>query len=458
MSSNLVSQKNYNTPALASEEIGIPESLSTKIQPKLTELHTQYVNIPTTSGAGPFSDGQQFSVQLPQNGYLQAGSLVLNFKSQFNYTEANTYAFGGPSASCGQLFNRISASAGSLMIDDVQNYFAYHSLLLESVATQSYSENTANILEGCYNDGTLESNGGASAGIVYATTTVSGTPYTALTKGTIYNYSMNVCLPVLSSGKNFPLWLLTSPLTLTFYLNMSGNAFTVPTPITNASFNVISPSITYHQVTLPKELELNIKDTMRATGQLYELGVGGVATYLNAVPQNASLSYNLSTNLASLNAVAYVAIQNLGVQTANKYFFKPEEQNTSVNSRLYCNNNQVNNYQINSDDMRIAEWMRALSGVFNFNTVYRYQYTTAVGRPAWNSNAFEGSTAQVRGYINGFSLRKNSEDNLSFTGTETQTLTLNLDRSVSAPATYFIFLFYDRIISLDADGRISVNQ
>lgn len=456
--SNLVSQKTYNTPALASEEIGIPESLSTKIQPKLTELHTQYVNVPTTSGAGPFSDGQQFSVQLPMNSYLQAGSLVLNFKSQFNYTEAVTYSFGGPSASCGQLFNRISASAGSLMIDDIQNYFVYHSLLLESVATQSYSENVANITEGCYNDGTPEVNGGASAGLSYLSTTVSGTPYTALTQGAIYNYSMCVCLPVLSSGKNFPLWLLQAPLTLTFYLNMSGNAFTTPSPVTNASFNIISPSVTYHQVAIPRQLELSIKDTMRATGKLYELGVGGVSTYLNAVPANASLSYNLSTNLASLNAIAYVAIQNLGVQTANKYFFKPEDQNTSVNTRAYCNNNQVANYQVNSDDMRLSEWRRALSGVFNFNTVYRYQYTTSVGRPSWNSSAYEGSTAQVRGYINGWCLRKNSEDNLSFTGTETKSLILNLDRSSSRAATYFIFTFYDRIISLDSEGRISVNQ
>ena len=455
---SLVSNKTYNTPALSSEEIGIPESLSTQIQPKLTEIYNQYVNVPSTSG-NSFSDGGQFSFQLPTVGYLESGSLNLRFNVQFNYTGSGVnWSFAGSSASCGQLFNRISAQCGSIIIDDIQNYFSYHSLLLESCSMPNYAENTANINEGCYSDATPSTNGGAGSGIAYSSTTIYPTPYFSFSGTSSYSFNMNVCLPFLNSGRSFPLFLLQAPMILTFYLNTSSNAFVTTGAVSNTSFTLSNPSINYHQLCLPRQLELSIKDTMRATGRLYEMNLGGVNNYINAVPANSSVNYNLSTQLASLNAVAYVAIQNLGVQTASKYFFKPETQDTTVNSRLYCNSNQVLNFACNSDDIRLGEWRRALSGVFNFNTVHRYAYNnTAFGRPSWNSAVAEGSTPQTRGYINGFNLRRLSEDNVSFGGTETHSLILNLDRNTSTACTYFIYLFYDKVITISADGMVSVN-
>lgn len=455
-----VSVLSYNTPELASNELGVPESLSTKTQPRLTQLHTQYVKIPCTSGVS-FGEGQQMSFQLPTTGYLQASSLTLDFNINLvhNAVTGGLWRFGGSSASCAQLFNRITLSCGSVVIDDIQNYFAYHSMLLESCATPNYSENTANITEGCYNDNTTVLQGGAAEGINFNTGgTTTGPAYGSYNSGQTINFNMNVCLPSLLSSKSFPLYLLQAPMIITFYLNTSNNAFFLGGTTTSAVFTLSQPSLNYYQVCLPKETENSIKETMLATGSNYELNLTGVNSYVNAVQANSSLSYNLSTHLASMNGLCYVAVSDLGLITGNKYFFKPEQQDLTVNSRLYVNNNQVCNYAVNSDDMRLAEWRKSINGIFSSTVVHRYaNLVVASGRPAFNANTFEGGAAQTRGFINGFSTRKNSEDNVSMTGTEARSIILNLDRSTSAAATYFIFLFFDRIVSIDGMGRVSNN-
>lgn len=412
----------------------IPSSVSASTAKRSIPADCSLVNI--VSQSSDQTSGGQILINLPNtpNTFIKNGSVYLRFKlsakttvlsnadqwirsgSAIGNAELNAQASSGKNVgSWSSAIQRITISAGSQVLEQINNYNVFHeALLLHSGG--GYSQYDMQLLEG--------GQFGASA---YSADTwkVANAAAVGTTVGNVY-----VTIPLFcglfnaQDGKDLPLGLMSGGLQV--MVDLAPDNWTFAATNCSPTMIVSQASLSYEAVTVSSEYVNGLRADLAQQGQLFQMPF--VSSLIMNVGSLATLDVTYGVGLNSLKAVLFTQ-KATPVITAYKYSIA--DAPTAL--RVYADGKLQNNFQMSDITTYYAELNRALgnlqsrtstSGVADMLVHYHDQY-----------------------FYSGLSFNKFNDGNLTFTGTKCQQLQFHLEKTGTAGST-FIMMFYDAILTV----------
>jgi hypothetical protein len=411
----------------------IPESIMSSRVPKPIPSMNRVISIPSQSGNA--SQSGQIVIQIAggadSNGYMRAGSAYLRAVVTVTKTAGgnadNLLFFANQTKSAASIINRLQISANGTMLENIQNYSNWHSLVQSQGCNANYVENDCSITE-------------------YANTDV------AIGQGT--SATFNVAIPlfsgILSNAKSFPLFLSG----LMIQLDLNSAALSFKSSGTGATFGlsyvVSQAELVYESINPDQSLLQGIRMSMAQSGRLFELPYStplGLTTATTA--GQASFSYNVGLNLASVSGV-FVSEVSQAVEQANtavNAFIRNSTEAQTNSRRFYLDGKQMVNYDVWADSQNFNETQRALGSLLSLDN-------TTLGTRATYCAAGESAGSY---YVVGQSGRRFAESDLCMSGSPCSNLVIQLSKSGTPIASsVYINVLYDAVAVLDANGSCAV--
>lgn len=419
-------------------DTAIPASLMSSRVPKPIASANRILSIPSQSGSANASGTLYWQIAggSNANGFLRAGSAYL--RAQVVVTKGaggadNSLIFANETNSASSLINRLQISANGTMLETINRYDNFHAIVQSQATNANYVNNDCSITE-------------------YATVQSAVAAATTFT----YNIAIPLFSGVLSNSKSWPLFLagLNIQIDLNSVLASFKTYGTTPSAVT--AFTVSQAEIVFENV-CP---DFGLLDTMRAqmaqTGKMFELPMStalGLTTSTTAA--QTSFAYNVGLNLASVSGVLLAECKQSIEQAAtgaaqgdvNNSFIRNSTEAQSNSRRFYIDGKQLVNYDVWSDSQNFDECQRALSILLDPAT------TTLATRTTYCAAAVDAG----RYFVVGQNSRRFNETNLCMTGTPCQNLVIQLAKSGTPVASsMYIYVLYDQVVVLDANGSCAV--
>lgn len=440
---------NYSSPTKQGvPDVVIPSSLMSQRVPKAIPTRNQVLSLASQSGSANASGTINFQIPGGQNsnGFLRAGSLFWRGKVVVTLAAVggnadNITQFSSETLSAASLINRFQLNANGVNLETISRYDNYHAILQSQAMNPNYVDKDSSIAEYC------------NSGVT------SGTAQTAT-----FNFCIPLCSGVLSNEKSFPLFL--SGLYLQFDLNSAIGAFkTRGTSSEDPASYVVSENELVYEIIQPDfSLLQGMREQMSSSGRLFELPCStALGLQSNIGAGVTSFSYNVGLNLASVSAVLMAEIQTSkevlgkGASSAvvrNSFIRNSTESNT-VSRKYFLDSKQLCSYNISMDSQNLLECQRALSALLD-------PQITTLGARAVVTNEQDSYTASgvatQRFYVSGQSARRfNEADAIAMCGTPANTLVIqNTKDGTPIASSVYIYVIYDQVIVISADGSVAV--
>ena len=406
----------------------VVSSSSRRAQPSQCSL----VNIVSQSSSQ--GQGGQVLINLGNtpNTFIKNGSVYLRFKLTATTTaiagadqwirtgsatcQAGLTATAGTSnvGSWAQVISRLTISAGSNVLEQINNYNVFHEGLLLHTSG-NYGLQDLQLLEG-----------GQYSASAYSADTwkVANTNPVGTTK------SAYVCIPLFAGvfnaqdNKDFPLGLLQGGIQIVADLASDAMAFSATDCA--PTMTISEASLSYEAVQVSSEYMNALRGELAQSGQLFQMPF--VSALVMNVGASAVLDVVYGVGLASVKAVLFTN-KNTPAITAIKYSLA-DACNTL---RIYADGKLQNNFQVADIATFYAELNRALgnmasrtstSGVADMYSKYATQY-----------------------FYSGLSFNKFNEGGLTMTGTSCSQLQFHLERTLTSAGQTYILIFYDAILT-----------
>lgn len=406
----------------------VVSSSSRRAQPSQCSL----VNIVSQSSSQ--GQGGQVLINLGNtpNTFIKNGSVYLRFK----LTATTTVIAGADqwirtgSATCGagltatagtanvgswaQVISRLTISAGSNVLEQINNYNVFHEGLLLHTSG-NYGLQDLQLLEG---------------GQYSASTYSADTWKVANTNPVGTVKSAYVCIPLFAGvfnaqdNKDFPLGLLQGGIQIVADLASDAMAFSATDCA--PTLTVSEASLSYEAVQVSSEYMNALRGELAQSGQLFQMPF--VSALVMNVGASAVLDVVYGVGLASVKAVLFTN-KNTPVITAIKYSLA-DACNTL---RIYADGKLQNNFQVADIATFYAELNRALGNMASRTS------TSGV------SDMYSGYA--TRYFYSGLSFNKFNEGGLTMTGTACSQLQFHLERTLTSAGQTYILIFYDAILT-----------
>lgn len=406
----------------------VVSSSSRRAQPSQCSL----VNIVSQSSSQ--GQGGQVLINLGNtpNTFIKNGSVYLRFK-----LTATTTALAGAdqwirtgSATCGaslsatagtnnvgswaQVISRLTISAGSNVLEQINNYNVFHEGLLLHTSG-NYGLQDLQLLEG-----------GQYSASAYSADTWKVANASAI--GTVK--SAYVCIPLFAGvfnaqdNKDFPLGLLQGGIQIVADLASDAMAFSATDCA--PTMTVSEASLSYEAVQVSSEYMNALRGELAQSGQLFQMPF--VSALVMNVGASAVLDVVYGVGLASVKAVLFTN-KNTPAITAIKYSLA--DSPTAL--RIYADGKLQNNFQVADIATYYAELNRALGNMAS--------RTSTSGVP----DMYSGYA--TRYFYSGLSFNKFNEGGLTMTGTACSQLQFHLERTLTSAGQTYILIFYDAILT-----------
>jgi hypothetical protein len=406
----------------------VVSSSSRRAQPSQCSL----VNIVSQSSSQ--GQGGQVLINLGNtpNTFIKNGSVYLRFK-----LTATTTATSGAdqwirtgSATCGasltatagtnnvgswaSVISRLTISAGSNVLEQINNYNVFHEGLLLHTSG-NYGLQDLQLLEG----GQYSASAYSADTWKVANTNAIGTVKSAYVVIPLFAGVFNA-----QDNKDFPLGLLQGGIQIVADLASDAMAFSATDCA--PTLTVSEASLSYEAVQVSSEYMNALRGELAQSGQLFQMPF--VSALVMNVGASAVLDVVYGVGLASVKAVLFTN-KNTPVITAIKYSLA-DSCNTL---RIYADGKLQNNFQVADIATFYAELNRALgnmasrtstSGVADMYSKYATQY-----------------------FYSGLSFNKFNEGGLTMTGTACSQLQFHLERTLTSAGQTYILIFYDAILT-----------
>jgi hypothetical protein len=438
---------------------GVPLSMLPSRISRCLPSTKKLVQIQFQSGnsAGP---GQTSIVSLPfstNSGYMIAGSAYLYFKLQVVGVAGvgQTWGFAGSAPSASALVNRMTISAGSV-IESIQNY----SLLACNVIgpfSNSNSMNLDSVAAGAFGENNYQSIPYNTSLTTSALVNATSSQYLASATD-FYKYTIPIISGYLAGGCEqsvCALELMNSPLQIQADWSTITQAFFCNN-VAPTNYIVSELSIVYESVSLGSQYTQGLRTAM-AGGKLYSTPFSSVISVQTAY--TSSLSYNMSLNTSSLDAVFYGIIINGNTQNSaltSKVFSASVGSSATLdasNIQRRATTDGENIYSLslyNCDALLVRELVRALTGVINPDTI-KMPFNVA-GNVNLSGN-FRGSN-----YVVAYNCRSFADQSICMAGRPCSVLNIQQSETATLNAgdNMTIFACVSMIAVLDGSGAISL--
>lgn len=406
MSSYIVS-KGYQQ---GSSDNGLPASLaSNQLARPIGGVSTQGRSI--QSSVGSVGANGQVTFSLPYGvgtGFVEAGSCFLSFTLAVASASgpATTYTFGGPLASCSQLFSALQIRCGGATVENINNYNVVHSKILEHCTSQSYVDFD------CENTECL--------GAVVAV-------------GTNSSFTMPLASGLLNSNQSIPLFLLSAPITIELTVNSEALAMVLDAG--TCTITLSSLRFNYNAVSVDSQFEMGVKQSL-LQNKLYELPF--VSWNVAQATTSQTMAYQMGLNLASVLGAFYTEQKTADqVATGTKVY---NDAYAVSNTKVYADGKQLVNYDV--DNRRKAFMlMQATCGIAGDSTITSCSTSTTYGTTM---------------YWNGQSLRKCHDADLVQSGSSVQNVMWNIDHTNAPTSVSYFMILYSGVALVDGTGQITI--
>lgn len=411
-------QGRQNTIIPTSAISDVPNSLLSKRQMKAMNSRNQVIQLSASNGnvAGP-SGNISFNIGCGSGqGYLRGGSCYLRF--DFTPTGSSPINFNGAvgTTSCASLIRTINLNIGGLQIEQVNDYDKYYRIVQSHATNANYVEHDCQITESS-----------SSASI------------TGMTSGTKYTFSVPILSGVLNQDNHVPLFLLNSQLQIQLNLNSVSEALYDAVGPTN--FVIDDPVLVYEKIHCDAEFENAVRAKL-AEGGVYELPYYSALSYRSAVAAAGTFSQNIGVNLSSLSSVLWCHITNPTSGTDAKLMVV-NNANLKASSRrvVRCDGEQILQTQLYSDGQCFMELQRSVGSILDTN-----QTTIAT------KDNFPTSY-----WVNGQSTERFSDADLCMKGRSCNNIVVE-EQGVAGASTVYLYLVYNAVLMIQADGSALVSK
>lgn len=430
------SNQNVRTyPVIASAQSQVPQELmsSNAPRPLASRLsHKQSISSTATQG----SSGQ-LMFQLPcgsGQGFLKSGSA---------YLQCRVTGVGQGTAGDYWVFQNANQLGSSIILRDtlycngnIADQYNYISKLRQGLvshcSSESYVKNDLSVLEGSNQRSTI-------VGAVVATS---------------QGY-MDICIPVqngvLNAQHNLPLFLLNT-CNLEFNLETTANAIQflvhVGTDyiVSNAKllYTVIQPEVAFEQ-------EMR---SILASGKLFQMPIKSWYNLKQSNNVAGAKNIQIGLNMSSVNGIFHCSA-TLNGDTQTRVF---NYGDTPSNFRVWTDGQLVNNFNLDTASIQFAELKKAL-GVFGDPERASCGPSAGTAAATDGIGSFSASLSQYifqnQAFLGGLGLLRTQESGFEMSGTPVSVLNAEITNAGSAGDLY-IFVSYSQILTIDAQGSISL--
>lgn len=408
----------------------VVSSSSRRAQPSSCSL----VNI--VSQSSDQGQGGQVLINLGNtpNTFIKNGSVYLRFK-----ITATTTAIAGAdqwirsgSATCAatsaatatanvgswaQVISRLTISAGSNVLEQINNYNVFHEGILLHTSG-NYGLQDMQLLEGgqyadtspyAYSADTWKVANGAAAN------TVKSAWVTIPLFAGVFNAQDN---------KDFPLGLLQGGIQIV--ADLASDAMTFTATDCAPTLKISNASLSYEAVQVSSEYMNALRGELAQSGQLFQMPF--VSALVMNVGASAVLDVVYGVGLASVKAVLFTNKATAAI-TAPKLSLA----DACNNLRIYADGKLQNNFQVSDTPTFYAELNRALGNMASRTS------TSGV------ADMFSGYAAKY--FYGGLSFNKFNEGGLTMTGSSCSQIQFHLERTLTAAGQTYILIFYDAILT-----------
>jgi hypothetical protein len=389
---------------------------SQKPRPVPSDIHTNAIQSSSSQDQGP--NGQIF-FQIPtgqSTGYLKPCSTYLKCRITPTYT--TDWCFNNPTHDASASIRRLTVSVGSQVVEQIDNYSLYSSILLAHTTNRNYLESDANIMSGA-----------------------------SIAKPALTSTFVDVVIPIASGlfcgERAIPLFLMNAPLGVTFDLETLYNAV-ISTGGTVTNFAISKTQLVYETVNVDDMMKMSIRQSL-AEGRLFQININTVMGLKYAYGNTTSQTYSISPNVSSLKALMYALSVDPTTTTANRYLLsRTIGDNSDFN--VLVDGKKIVNMPINSNSVAFAEFQKAL-GLLNDVTM------------SFAGASATGALANYTGQLFASAVSTNRfNESMAYTGIPCQnvTATVQVDSGATASDVVYFFVVYDQVLTIDANGATNL--
>ena len=410
-------RQNQIIPASAISDV--PNSLLSKRLYKSMPSRNQICQISASNGnvSGP-SGVISFNIGTGSSqGYMKAGSAYLRF--EFTPTGTGTINFNGAVGvqSCASLIRTLNINVGGLQVEQINDYDKYYRMVQAHATNANYVEHDAQITESSSSTGTA-----------------------GMTTATKYTFSVPILSGLLNQDNHLPLFLLNSQLQIQLNLNSVSEAlYDAAGAPTN--FVIDDPVLVYEKIHCDAEFENAVRLKM-SEGGVYEIPYYSALSYRSAAPGGQTFSQNIGVNLSSLSAVLWAHVIAPTSGTDPKLFVVNNSNDKASSRRVVrCDGEQIIQSQLYSDSQCFMELQRALGSILDTNqttVANKDNFTTSYWTNAQNTQRF-------------------SDDHLCMMGKSVNNIVVE-EQGVASNSTVYMYLVYNAILMIQADGSCLVSK
>lgn len=426
-----VDPQTYSTPSLPVQGYDTADSVASSYAKRAQPSECSLVNI--VSQSGDQSSGGQIMINLGNtpNTFIKNGSIYLRVKlsmtSQVATTEAASVVSSSPTGSWSSLIRQITVSAGSSVIEQINNYAIHHEAILLHASSGNYFQQDMKLLECGLNTEDVATGSTVFAWPLGAVATRSTILTIPLFLGSINNPQEN---------KNFPLGLLTGGVQVQIDLQNFGNSGVFSgLPANNVlEYTVSQASLCYEAIKVSSEYMNALRGSLAQQGQLFQMPFVSTLCMNVASSQVLDVVYGLGLN--SMKAVLFT-------QKPSAAGAKPGKYNAARVLRVFADGKLQNNYNLSDLNTFYAELNRSLGNLAS---------RSSTSGPADMITKYHDTY-----FYGGVAFNKFSDSSLAMTGTACQQLQFHLESTPTAGDSTFILVFYDAVLSASPmSGECSV--
>jgi len=394
----------YNNVLNLSTEI--PNEIIPQSSNKLLDSTCKGTSI-TATGSNSCNGGGTLTFQLPSGagaGWLKTKSVGLSLR--ITPTTAGAPHFAFPLGSAHSVINRLTISAGSQQLEQIQNYAQFAAICLSHLTNNDYALRDAAVLEG--------------VGAVLAT----ATPFTVI---------LPLLSGILNADKYLPLSLMSAPLTITIDFNSDVVAFGTAA-VTLCLYD--QPKLLFDVVRPDSNYENSIRAQL-ASGKFfsiyYQSAMGAAASQAAA----ANLSFNSGVGLSSLMGVMAAPVLTAEMALATSQ--KPFTLNDATQYRWFVDGENYPQYPIT---LTATDQTQAFYNLQNLiGNVYDSNITSVCDRTTYANTYF----------VAGVGLRRSNSAGFTHTGVRASQVITEITGATAA-ANIYIYYLYSAELVIDASG------
>lgn len=409
----------------------VVSSSSRRAQPSQCSL----VNIVSQSSSQ--GQGGQVLINLGNtpNTFIKNGSVYLRFKLTATTTalsaadqwirsgsatcQATSAATAGATnvGSWASVISRLTVSAGSNVLEQINNYSVFHDALLLHTSG-NYGLQDMQLLEG----GQQSAYGYSADTWKVANAAAIGTVRSAYVTIPLFCGVFNA-----QDNKDFPLGLLQGGIQIVSDLASDAMAFTATDCA--PTMTISEASLSYEAVQVSSEYMNALRGELAQSGQLFQM------PFVSALVMNlgnlATIDATYGVGLASVKAVLFTKKATAAI-TAAKACIADLDATHPANLRIYADGKLQNNFQVSDLTTLYVELNRALGNL--------------ASRTSTSGVADMYSGYATKYFYGGLSFNKFNEGGLTMTGTACSQLQFHLE-GVGAAGQAYILIFYDAILT-----------